>query len=70
MFVGKTKALQEREAAGWYYVRSYEREREKGGGREMVRVTGVGVIDALSLSHTHTHSINYGVRSDSAGSRK
>ena len=44
------KALQEREAAGWYYVRSYQREREKGGGREMVRATGVGVIDALSLS--------------------
>ena len=62
MFVGK-KALQEREAAGWYYVRSYQREREKGGGREMVRATGVGVIDALSLSLTL-------VRSDSAASRK
>ena len=63
MFVGK-KALQEREAAGWYYVRSYQREREKGGGREMVRATGVGVIDALSLSLSLTL-----VRSDSAGSR-
>ena len=67
MFVGKTKALQEREAAGWYYVRSYEREREKGGGREMVRVTGVGVIDALSLSLSLSLTL---VRSDSAASRK